>query len=121
MIILYVADQQRSKRFYEKILQKKPVLDVQGMTEFLLTDNFKLGLMPEDGIEKILTPHTSHPKLGNGIPRCEFYLFVDDPEEMLRLAVSAGAKEISKSKIRDWGDMAAYCADPDGHIITFAK
>lgn len=121
MIILYVAEQQRSKIFYEKILQKKPTLDVPGMTEFMLNENFKLGLMPEKGIAKIITSFAPHPELGNGIPRCELYLFVKNPSETLFLAINAGAKEISKAEKRDWGDKVAYCADPDGHVIAFAK
>jgi len=32
MIILYVADQQRSKSFYGKLFQAKSVPDVPGMT-----------------------------------------------------------------------------------------
>jgi catechol 2,3-dioxygenase-like lactoylglutathione lyase family enzyme len=121
MIILYVADQQRSKRFYESILQQQPILDVPGMTEFQLTDTFKLGLMPETGIAKLLMPHTPHPATGHGIPRCELYLFVSDPAQSLEKAVNAGAQEISKAEARDWGDTVAYCADLDGHIIAFAK
>lgn len=121
MIILYVKDQNKSKIFYEKILEKTPALDVHGMTEFKLTEDFKLGLMPEKGIAKILTPSTPHPEIGNGIPRCELYLFVDNPKEALKRAVEAGAKEISKEEARDWGDVVAYCSDPDGHIIAFAR
>lgn len=121
MVILYVADQQRSRLFYEKILKQKPLLDVPGMTEFILADNFKLGLMPEKSIAKILTPFITHPEKGNGIPRCELYLFVDNPAVSLERAVSAGAKEISKAEQKDWGDRVAYCADPDGHILAFAK
>lgn len=121
MIILYVKDQNRSKVFYEKILEKKPILDVPGMTEFMLTENFKLGLMPEKGIDKILVPYTPHPETGNGIPRCELYLFVKNPEEALKRAIEAGAKEISRAETRDWGDIVAYCADPDGHIIAFTR
>lgn len=121
MIILYISDQERSKTFYETVLQTKPVLHVPGMTEFLLTDDFKLGLMPESGIVKILLDKTPHPTLGNGIPRCELYLFVENPAEALERAVKAGAKEISKAESRDWGDTVAYCADSDGHIIAFAK
>jgi predicted enzyme related to lactoylglutathione lyase len=121
MVILYVADQNKSKLFYENILNKKPLLDVPGMTEFNLTDNLKLGLMPEKGIAKILLPFTPHPEKGNGIPRCELYLFVANPAEALERAVKTGAKEISKAEVRDWGDLVAYCVDPDGHIIAFAK
>ena len=52
--ILYVSDQGKSKKFYQKTLQLKPVLDVPGMTEFKLSTNTKLGLMPETGIAKII-------------------------------------------------------------------
>lgn len=68
------------------------------MTEFLIEDSFKRGLMPESGIAKIICPHTKHPNLGNGIPRCELYLIVTDPQESLAVAISAGAREISKAK-----------------------
>lgn len=121
MIILYVSDQERSKQFYEIALQKQPVLHVPGMTEFLLTGDFKLGLMPENGMAKILTPGTPHPKDGSGIPRCELYLIVDDPQACLVRAVKAGAKLITDAEARDWGDTVGYCADPDGHIIAFAR
>jgi hypothetical protein len=45
--ILYVADQRRSTGFYETVLSKQPVLNVPGMTEFMLGDDCKLGLMPD--------------------------------------------------------------------------
>lgn len=121
IIILYVADQQSSTTFYEKILNKKPILNVPGMTEFMISDDFKLGLMPENGIAKIICPYTKHPKLGNGIPRCELYLIVENPEQSLAKAINKGATEISKPSLMDWGDEVAYCMDPDGHIIAFAK
>lgn len=121
IIILYVADQSRSTTFYETILNKKPVLNVPGMTEFLINENIKLGLMPENGIAKIICPTSKHPSLGNGIPRCELYLIVEDPEESLNTAIKAGAKQISKSSARDWGNIVSYCEDFDGHIIAFAK
>lgn len=68
--ILYVSDQRLSKEFYSKVLQFKPSLDVSGMTEFTLAENIKLGLMPNDGIAKILTPKVPHPAEGSGIPGC---------------------------------------------------
>lgn len=120
-IILYVADQQKSRDFYSIILNKKPSLDVPGMTEFTLTESLKLGLMPENGIAKILLDKTPHPNSGNGIPRCELYIVIENLEETYNLAVKAGAKEISNIQDRDWGDRVGYLADFDGHIIAFAK
>lgn len=71
--ILYVADQKRSTEFYSKVLNRPPSLNVPGMTEFNLSADVKLGLMPETGIAKILQDKTPHPATGNGIPRCELY------------------------------------------------
>lgn len=121
VIILYVADQQKSRDFYSAILQKSPDLDVPGMTDFNLGNGFKLGLMPENGIAKILLDSTPHPKTGNGIPRCELYILLDNIEEAYKIALKAGAKEVSKIQERTWGDIAGYVADFDGHIIAFAK
>lgn len=120
-IILYVADQQKSKDFYSSILNKAPSLDVPGMTEFTLTDNLKLGLMPENSIAKILLDKTPHPSTGNGIPRCELYIVLDNLEDAYELGIKAGAKVITAIQDRDWGDRVGYLADLDGHIIAFAK
>jgi len=119
--IIYVKDQQKSKYFYENILQLSPSLDVPGMTEFKLADNVKLGIMPENGIAKILSPQLPHPKNGNGIPRCELYLKVKNPNEYITKGIELGGKEISKLQNRDWGDNVGYISDLDGHILAFAE
>jgi uncharacterized glyoxalase superfamily protein PhnB len=119
--ILYVANQEESKQFYEKLLKVSPSLHVPGMTEFQLSENCKLGLMPEDGIAKILRDKTPHPKTGNGIPRCELYLKVKKAESYLRRGMELGAKEICPFQQRDWGDKVGYISDLDGHIIAFAE
>ncbi len=120
-MILYVSDQKRSRDFYSALLGKEPSLDVPGMTEFVLSDKLKLGLMPESGIAKILSDKTPHPSTGNGTPRCELYLKVANPDDVYRLAVSLGAKEISAVTHRDWGDTVGYVSDFDGHILAFAS
>ncbi|RLD77950.1 MAG: lactoylglutathione lyase, partial [Bacteroidetes bacterium] len=119
--ILYVSDQNKSKKFYKNILQMEPVLDVPGMTEFQLSSNTKLGLMPETGIAKILQNKVPHPATGNGIPRCEIYLLVDNIHPYIDRIEKYGAKLISTLQSRDWGDKVAYFADLDGHIIAIAE
>jgi len=54
LFILYVGNQDRSKDFYEGLLNRPLCLHVTGMTKFDLTKNTKLGLMPENRIAKIL-------------------------------------------------------------------
>jgi lactoylglutathione lyase len=119
--ILYVHDQDRSAGFYQRLLRVAPDVNVPGMTEFVLSPNCKLGLMPNSDIAKILLDKTPHPESGNGIPRCELYLRVDNIQIEFDNAVECGAKLISAIAERDWGDKACYFADPDGHIIAFAE
>lgn len=119
--ILYVNDQQKSTDFYTKLLRKNPDLNVPGMTEFILSENCKLGLMPNKGIAKILLDKTPHPDEGNGIPRCELYFYVDNIVLEFENAMKIGAKLISSIQDRDWGEKVCYFADLDGHIIAFAK
>ncbi|OSZ79626.1 lactoylglutathione lyase [Chitinophagaceae bacterium IBVUCB1] len=119
--ILYAADQKNSRDFYVSILGREPILDVQGMTSFELCANTRLGLMPETGIAKIITPAMPHPSTGNGIPRCELYIYVSEINKTYSRIQSLGIPIISSLQTRDWGDKAFYFADPDGHIIAFAE
>lgn len=91
------------------------------MTEFKLSENCKLGLMPEDGIAKIIAKNAPNPALGNGIPRCELYLKVDTIEVYFSRAIQSGAKIIDAIAPRDWGDTVGYLSDLDGHVIAFAS
>ncbi len=119
--ILYVDNQESSRNFYEKIFRRKPDLDVPGMTEFVLAENFKLGLMPNKGIAKILGHQLPHPDNGIGIPRCELYLYVENIESEFENAIKSGAQMISPILERDWGDRVCYFSDPDGHIVSLAE
>lgn len=119
--ILYVNDQQASTDFYTQLFRQNPNLNVEGMTEFKLAENCKLGLMPNNGIAKILSDKTPHPEKGNGIPRCELYFYVENIELEFENAMRIGAKLISEIKVHDWGDSVCYFADMDGHIIAFAE
>lgn len=120
-IILYVKDQRASALFYAELLNIKPVIDVPGMTEFQLNTNCKLGLMPEEGIAKIITPALPHPAGANGIPRCELYLMVDEISVYYERTKKLNAKIINEMAKRDWGDNVFYAADADGHVIAFAQ
>ena len=125
LFIIYVNNQQISKDFYKKILDIKPELDVPGMTQFKISSNTFLGIMPNEGILKLADKNNINditpPANGTGIPRCEIYLFVDDPENKYEVLLKNGGKPLSNPLIRPWGDLVAYGIDPDGHIIALAK
>ncbi|SEP82229.1 VOC family protein [Flavobacterium urocaniciphilum] len=119
--ILYVSNQEKSKAFYELMFQQAPTLHVPGMTEFTLNEFTKIGLMPNDGIAKIVSPTLPHPENGNGIPRCELYLTIENLEEQFPRLLNAGATLINPISPRDWGDTVGYLADFDGHVIALAS
>lgn len=119
--ILYVDNQEISSKFYQNIFRQKPDLDVPGMTEFRISENCKIGLMPNKGIAKILAGKTPHPDNGIGIPRCELYFYVENIQKEFDNAINSGAKLIDSISDRNWGDKVCYFSDPDGHIIAFAK
>lgn len=116
-----MADQTVSKNFYREVLNTHPDLDVPGMTEFILSPGCKLGLMPASGIAKIISPALPHPSTAGAAPRCELYLKVETPEDYLQRALQAGATLVSELQLRNWGDTVGYVADPDGHVLAFAK
>ncbi|MES2837136.1 MAG: VOC family protein [Bacteroidota bacterium] len=119
--IIYIENQQESAVFYSKLLQLEATLNVPGMTEFTLPNKTKIGLMPNAGIAKIITPALPNPQSGNGIPRCEIYLMVNDVEKYYTNALAIGAKNISAPENRNWNHFVGYVADKDGHVIAFAK
>lgn len=121
ILILYVADQEASTRFYSHVLACDPILFVPGMTEFKLNDGATLGLMPESGIKKLLGKSLPDPASARGIPRAELYLTVFNAEVHHRRALEAGATELSPMSKRPWGDRVAYSLDPDGHVIAFCE
>jgi uncharacterized protein len=118
--IPYVADQEQSVAFYSAALGLEPRLHVPGMSEFLLPGGGVLGLMPEQGIRRLLGPVLPDPSSGQGIPRCELYLVVGEPAAWHARSLAAGARELSPLLPRKWGHLAAYSLDPDGHVLAFA-
>ena len=119
IFIFYVSDQDKSCDFYRNVLGVEPILDVPGMTEFQLNDGSVLGLMPETGIKKLLGEKLPDPMTGNGIPRSELYLSVDNPEEFHQRSLASGAIELSPLTNREWGEAVAYSLDRDGHVLAF--
>lgn len=119
--ILYVRDQEVSTRFYKSVLGQDPQLHVPGMTEFKLFEKCVLGLMPEKGIKRLLGDAIGDPEKTNGIARAEIYLSVENPETYIERALAAGGRLLSSVALRNWGDMAGYIADPDGHVVAFAS
>lgn len=120
MLIFYVPDQEKARRFYGALLETEPSLHVPGMTEFELPGGLLLGLMPEAGIRRLLPGLAAlHPAPAPGA-RAELYLAVEDPAAWLKRALAAGAVLLDPARPRDWGDLVGYALDPWGHVLAFA-
>lgn len=118
--IFYVSDQERSKKFYTKILNQIPILDEPNMTEFEIASNVKLGLLNADSAEELLGENISI-KRSDSFAKSELYLIVESALESYERALLAGAKELSEPALRNWGDFVGYIADYDGNIVAFAE
>ena len=119
--ILYVGDQARSTALYTRVLRMEPELNVPGMTEFRLSTETVLGLMPSAGIERLLGPAVGDAQPAPGVARGELYFVVEDAESHHRRAVEAGARQLSPLSPRDWGHNVAYSMDADGYVLAFAS
>ena len=101
-------NQEKSSKFYEKVLGTKPVLNVPGMTEFELNSECKLGLMPYSGIHNLLGVESTLPDQACKNPNSELYIVVDDPIEYHKRSLNNGGEELSGVQKRDWDHLAGY-------------
>jgi hypothetical protein len=65
-LIRYMSDLAGATAFWRAVLEREPVLDEPGMTEFALGDQIVLGLMPEAGIGALLGAGPARPWYGVG-------------------------------------------------------
>lgn len=119
--ILFVADQARSADFYSRVLSIEPRLNVPGMTEFEISTGAVLGLMPRDSVGRLFAGMLEIVDEYDFGKSAELYLLVDEAADYFQRAIENGASEISPMSLRNWGHLAGYCLDVDGHVIAFAQ
>jgi len=120
LTILAVDDLPRAVAFYEAAFGWPRIVNVPVYSEFALPDGMRFGVYQRDGFGRNTgqVPARLAPK---EIAGTELYLYPDDVHEAVRRLLAAGARELSELAPRDWGDEAAYFADPDGNVITVAR
>ena len=120
-IIIYVDDLDKTKMFYELLFDIKPIVDELGMCELELPNNTTLGIMPKSSFEKLFGEDNNFNDNKKSTPKFELYFQVDDPELFHKKVMQLGALELRKFEEMNWGDIAAYSINHDGHILAFAK
>lgn len=119
--ILAVSDLERSVRFYERAFGWPTRIDAPPVfREFDLGSGAGLGVYQREAFGRNtgeIPPETP----AGAISSTEVYFHCDDLDEAIGRLEAAGARLLSPRAARDWGDEAAYYADPDGNVVVVAK
>lgn len=120
LTILAVEDLDRAKRFYREAFDWTRTVDVPVYAEFTLPGGMRLGLYEREGFGRNTNQVPARIPAG-AIGPTELYFHVDDLPGAIARMRRAGARELSPLAARDWGDEAAYFADPDGNVVVLAR
>lgn len=120
LTILAVKDLGVARTFYDAAFGWPARVDVPVYVELELPDGRGLGLYQREGFAH----NTGQAPLvipDGEITGTEIYLHCDDLALTMERLKRAGARELSPRAPRDWGDEAAYYADPDGNVLVVAR
>lgn len=120
LTILAVADLHRAIAFYDRAFAWPAEVDVPVYREYLLPGGMRLGLYQREGFARNTGALPTATAAG-AITATELYLRVDDLSAAVADLEAAGARLLSAAAPRDWGDEAAYFADPDGNVLVVAR
>jgi catechol 2,3-dioxygenase-like lactoylglutathione lyase family enzyme len=120
LTILAVDDLPRAVGFYVQGFGWEKVVNVPVYVEFALPGGMRLGLYQREGFGRNTGKIPAHVPAGELAPT-EIYFHVDDIGSAIDRLRRAGARELSPLSRRDWGDEAAYFADPDGNVVVLAR
>jgi RimJ/RimL family protein N-acetyltransferase/predicted enzyme related to lactoylglutathione lyase len=120
LTIFAVEDLARATAFYDAAFEWEHLVDAPVYTELAVPGGMRLGLYVRDGFGRNVgrTPVRTPP--GELAP-AELYLWAEDLDAATERLTRAGAPLLSARAARDWGDEAAYFADPDGNVVVVAR
>jgi predicted enzyme related to lactoylglutathione lyase len=120
LTIFATDDLPRSVKFYAQAFGWKKIVDVPVYAEFELQGGMRLGLYERKSFA-LNTGQVPFIIPEGALTPTELYFHSDDLEGDIEKILKAGARQLSELKSRDWGDEAAYFADPDGNVIVLAR
>jgi catechol 2,3-dioxygenase-like lactoylglutathione lyase family enzyme len=118
LVVLAVSDVQRSVGFYRRALGWDQVVDTTVYAELVSPAGLRLGLYERTAFAR--NPGTAVPPAASGTTATELYFLTADVDAAVQRLRAAGAELLSPRALRDWGDEAAYLADPDGNVVVVA-
>jgi predicted enzyme related to lactoylglutathione lyase len=120
LTILAVADLDRAVDFYREAFGWTAQVETAVYVELALPDGRRFGLYERKAFARN-TGKVPAPVAPGDITGTEIYLHCDDLEAAISRLEAVGARKLSGRAPRDWGDEAAYYADPDGNVLVVAK
>ncbi len=120
LTILAVADLPRSRAFYDAAFGWPLQVEVPVYVEYSLSPGQGVGLYQRQGFARNTGIAPAAVPAG-AIAGTEIYLRVDDFGAAVERLKAAGARLLSPAAPREWGDEAAYFADPDGNVLVVAR
>jgi len=117
-ITMFIADVQRSKRFYESVFDTQPVYEDENAVAFQF-DHIVVNMLREAAAHELIGPAlVASAESGS---RFQLTIGVDDCDTAVAELMSHGAVMINGPMDREWGLRTACFADPDGHIWEVAE
>ena len=120
-VVLAVDNVERAKRFYDDAFGWKAHLEwPDRYAELVLSEDDRLGLYVRDGFAA--SAGIEPTEIGEArYTGAEVYVRVGDLAAAIERLGAAGATPLSERREREWGDEAAYFADPDGNVVAVAR
>ncbi|MDC5838615.1 VOC family protein [Vibrio europaeus] len=120
IITLGVQDLERSYQFYSKLGFPSSKNPEEGII-FFKTGGVCLALYPLDALAKDVSPDMAIVKEGfSGVTLAHNTRSKQEVDDVLALAVSAGAKLEKLAQDVFWGGYSGYFSDPDGYLWEVA-
>ncbi|MDC5805190.1 VOC family protein [Vibrio europaeus] len=120
IITLGVQDLERSYQFYSKLGFPSSKNPEEGII-FFKTGGVCLALYPLDALAKDVSPDMAVVKEGfGGVTLAHNTRSKQEVDDVLALAVSAGAKLEKPAQDVFWGGYSGYFSDPDGYLWEVA-
>lgn len=120
VLVLAVPDAHSAARFYEAAFGWSVTVREPSYVEFSLPNTMRLGLYKKEGFALHTTRAPATIPEG-ALSATELYIHVEDLEVAMTKLLTAGARQLAPVQTKDWGDDAAYFADPFGNVIALAQ
>ena len=117
-ITMFIADVERSKRFYERVFDTQAIYEDENAVAFQF-DNMVVNMLRSAAAHELIEPAPVADEDAGA--RFQLTIGVDDADAAYAELSSRGADFINGPMDREWGLRTAAFADPDGHIWEIAE